>query len=70
MKFIWGGEDWANYLERLTYDGAIGIFYKDTLGGMTAYAIAGVIALLALIGFFTVLKWLFTRKKKKNKNNP
>lgn len=65
MKFIWGGENWVGYLERLAYDGAIGFFYKDTLGGMAAYAVAGIIALLALIGLFTVIKWLFTRKKKK-----
>ena len=65
MKFIWGGEDWVGYLERMTYRGAIGVFYKDTLGGMAAYAIAGIIALLTLIGLFTTIKWLFTRKKKK-----
>lgn len=65
MKFMWGGEDWVGYLERLTYDGAIGIFYKDTLGGMAAYAIAGVISLLALIGLLATVKWFFTRKKKK-----
>ena len=65
MKFIWGGEDWIGYLERMTYRGAIGVFYKDTLGGIAAYAIATVIAFLALIGLFTVIKWLFTRKKRK-----
>lgn len=65
MKFIWGGEDWVGYLERLTYDGAIGIFYKDTLGGVAAYVLAGLIALLAVIGLFTVIKWIFTRKKRK-----
>ena len=65
MRFIWGGEDWVGYLERMTYRGAIGVFYKDTLGGIVAYALAAVIAFLALIGLFTVIKWLFTRKKKK-----
>lgn len=65
MKFIWGGEDWVGYLERMTYRGAIGVFYKDTLGGIAAYALAAVIAFLALIGLFTVIKWLFTRKKRK-----
>ena len=64
MKFIWGGENWANYIERLTYDGAIGIFYKNTFTGLLAHAIAGIIILLATIGLFTVLKWLFKRKKK------
>ena len=65
MKLMWGGEDWVGYLERLSYDGAIGIFYKDTLGGMAAYAIAGIIAFLAVIGLFTVIKWFFKRKKRK-----
>ena len=65
MKFMWGGEDWVGYLERLSYDGAIGIFYKDTLSGMAAYAIAGIIAFLAVIGLFTVIKWFFKRKKRK-----
>ena len=65
MKFMWGGEDWVGYLERLSYDGAIGIFYKDTLGGMAADAIAGIIAFLAVIGSFTVIKWFFKRKKRK-----
>lgn len=65
MKFIWGGENWTNFLERLTYDGVIGIFYKDTLSGMAAYLIAAAIAFFALIGFFSFFKWLFTHKKKK-----
>lgn len=64
MKFIWGGENWANYIERLAYDGAIGIFYKNTFTGLISYVIAGIIILLAVIGLFTVLKWLFKRKKK------
>ena len=65
MKFMWGGEAWVGYQERLSYDGAIGIFYKDTLGGMATYAIAGIIAFLAVIGLFTVIKWFFKRKRRK-----
>lgn len=64
MKFIFGGEDWIGYLERLTYDGAIGIFYKDTFSGLLAYLIVIAIAILAIIGLFTVLKWLLVGKKK------
>ena len=32
---------------------------------MAAYAIAGIIAFLAVIGLFTVIKWFFKRKKRK-----
>lgn len=65
MKIIIGGEDWLSYLERMTYDGAIGIFYKDTLSGVIAYLIAGLIILLAIIGLITVLRFFFRPSKKK-----
>lgn len=65
MKFIIGGEDWMSYFERMTYDGAIGIFYKDTLGGILAYLIVGLLILLAVIGLITVLRFIFRPRKKK-----
>lgn len=57
MKFIISESGMA-YLERMTYTGAIGLFYKNTLGAIAAYAIFGVFCILALIGLFTVLKWI------------
>lgn len=65
MKFIVGGEGGMAWLERATYRGAIGIFYDDTLHGMLAYLIFGVICILTVIGLFTVLKWIFFGRKKK-----
>jgi hypothetical protein len=65
MKFIIGAEDGWGWLERLTYKGAIGIFYNDTWSGVLAYAIFALVALFAVIGFFSVLKFIFFRKKDK-----
>lgn len=64
MKFIIGESGWS-WLERATYRGAIGLFYDNTLGGILAYLIFGIVAILAIVGFFTVLKWLFFRRKRK-----
>ncbi len=63
MKFIIG-EGGMSYLERLAYRGVIGIFYENTLSGLLAYLIFAAIVILSLIGLGTVIKWLFTRKKK------
>lgn len=65
MKLIIGGEGGMAWLERATYRGAIGIFYNDTLHGILTYLIFGIICLLAIIGLFTVLKWIFFGRKKK-----
>lgn len=65
MKFIIG-EDWISMLDRLTYRGIIGIAYESTLSAILAYIVFGVFCILAVIGFCTVIKWLFTglpRKK-------
>lgn len=64
MKFIIGEGGWS-WLERASYRGAIGLFYDDTLGGVLAYLIFAVVAILAVIGLFTVLKWLFFGRKHK-----
>lgn len=56
MKIIIGGETGWDWLERLAYDGVIGIFYKDTLSGVCAYLILAVLIIFALIGVVTVLK--------------
>ena len=64
MKFFIGGEDWYSFFERMTYDGGIGIFYKDTWSGILAYLIVGLICLFALIGLFVVLKALFFHPRK------
>lgn len=65
MKFIIGGEGGWGWLERATYRGAIGIFYDDTLNGLLAYLIFGIISILTIIGLLTVLKWIFFGRKKK-----
>lgn len=64
MKFIISEGGWS-MLERFTYRGAIGLFYESTLGGMLAYLIFAILIVLAAIGLVTVLKWLFTGRKKK-----
>lgn len=64
MKFIWS-ESGLQYLERLTYRGAIGLFYDTTLEGMLAYFVFALFVVFALIGLCTTMKWLFNRKTKK-----
>lgn len=49
--------------------GAIGIMYTSDLGGIAAYAIVIIILLLTLIGLFTILKWIFTRKRKNKRSS-
>ena len=61
MKIIIGGENLLGQLERMTYDGAIGIFYNDTLHALFAYLIFGIICILAIIGLITVAKLLLKR---------
>ena len=60
MKFMIGEGGWS-WLERASYRGAIGLFYDDTLGGVLSYLIFGVIMILAIIGLFTVLGFVFGR---------
>lgn len=67
MKFIIG-EGWESVLDRLTYRGIIGIAYENTLTGLLAYLIFGLICVLAVIGLFTVLKWIFFGRNKKHKD--
>lgn len=67
MKFFIGEGSW-NWLEWAQYRGAIGLFYQDTLGGLLAYLIFGLICVLSLIGLWTVIKGIlfgFSSKKKK-----
>lgn len=68
MKFIIGGEGGLGWLERLTYRGAIGIFYSTTWEGVLTYVIVGLILLLAAIGLITVIKSLFSKKKRGGKD--
>lgn len=63
MKFIIGEGGWS-WLERASYRGAIGLFYNSTWEGVLTYLIFGIICILAVIGFITVLKLLFFRSKK------
>lgn len=70
MKFFFGGESGIAYLERLTYDGVIGVFWDNTLSGLLAYLLAVLLFLFAIIGVISTLKFLFTKlfmKKKKSK---
>lgn len=70
MKVFLGGEGFWQWLERATYRGAIGLFYKDTLTGILAYAIVIIIAILAIIGLISVIGWIISHpKKKKSKMN-
>lgn len=65
MKLIIGGEDWISFFERMTYDGAIGIFYNGTWYGVLAYIIVGLICLFAVIGLITVISLIFRPRKPK-----
>lgn len=66
MQFIIG-EGFTDWLGWATYRGAIGLFFNTTGGGVLAYCIFGAICFFAVIGFLTVLKWLFIGNKKKPK---
>ncbi len=68
MKFIIGEGGWS-WLERATYRGGIGLFYNDTWGGLLAYAIFGILCILAIIGLITTITFLFSRKGKKKMNS-
>lgn len=59
MKIFIGGEDWYSFFERMTYDGVIGIFYKDTLNGILTYIIVALLCILAVIGLITVIRLIF-----------
>lgn len=63
MKFFIGSDGWA-WLNWAAYEGTIGVFYKNTFWGILAYIIFGLICIFTIIGLFSTLKWLFTRKKK------
>ena len=65
MKFIIGGEDWISFFERMTYDGAIGIFYNGTWNGVLAYIIVGLICVFAVIGLISVISIIFRPRKSK-----
>ena len=60
MKFIFSESGWS-YLERLTYRGVIGLFYDSTLTGLASYLVFALFSVLALIGAFTVLKWVWLK---------
>ena len=64
MKFIIGGEDWVSFFERMSYDGAIGIFYNDTWHGVLAYIIFALVCLLAVIGLISIIRFFVTKPKK------
>ena len=49
MKLIIGGENSLAWLERMTYHGTIGIFYRTTWEGVLSYLIIGLIIILAVI---------------------
>lgn len=64
MKFIIGESGWS-FLERMTYRGAIGIFYESTLDGVLAYIVFGLFCIFAVVGLVTVLKTIFFGRPKK-----
>ncbi len=67
MNFFIGEGDWS-WLEWARYRGAIGLFYEDTLGGLLAYLIFGLVCVLSAIGLWVVVKTIVfglpTKKKK------
>ena len=65
MKFIIAGNDWISLLERLTYDGAIGIFYTGTWNALLAFIIVGLLCVFAVIGLITVIALIFRPRKSK-----
>lgn len=66
MKFMMGESGWA-WLERASFRGGIGLYYNDTWGGVLTYITFGIILILAIIGLFSVLKWIaFGRKTKED----
>ena len=64
MKVLMGEGVWS-WLERASYRGGIGLFYHNTWGGILAYTIFSLVCILAVIGFITVISFLFSRKGKK-----
>ena len=66
MKIIIGESGWS-MIERLAYRGAIGIFFRDTLSGVLAYALFGLICLFATIGVIATIKFIISRLLKKGK---
>lgn len=65
MKFVLGGEGSWEWFERMAYDGVIGLFYNDTLGGVLAYLTFGAIIIFAVIGVLTVLKLIIFGGKRR-----
>lgn len=65
MRFIMGGTGILDSIEMMFYEGVIGIAYRSTFMGILAFLIVGIICILAIIGLVTVLKRIFSGKKKK-----
>lgn len=61
-------EDILTRLQSTFYRGGIGLYYNSTLQGVLAYIIFGLVIVFAIIGIITVLNWLLSGKKKKNKD--
>lgn len=66
MTFLMG-ESAFNWLERITYRGAIGFFYESTWGGIFAHALFFIIAFFAILGFIGTMKVILFGFKKKKK---
>lgn len=64
MRFIMTEDAWER-LGSLSYRGVIGLFYDSTWGGVLAFIIVAVVALLAVIGLFSVLRFIFGGRKPK-----
>lgn len=65
MKFIIG-EGGFNWLERISYRGAIGIFYNSTWAGLLTYIIFAAVCILAIIGLIAVIKTIGKKKTSKD----
>lgn len=63
MGFIIG-ENLNALLQRIAYRGCIGIFYNSTIGGILAFVIFGLIALLSLIGLLTVVHFFLGKNQR------
>ena len=50
--------------EWFKYDGAVGLFFDGVTYGIICYILSVLFAFLAVVGLITMVKWLFTRKRK------
>lgn len=67
MYFLFGGETLGGYISRFAFRGIFGVGYTNTFGAIITFLFCLLIAVLAVIGLFHVIKWIIwglpTKKK-------